>query len=325
MPHPHDRASRRHHTSDGFRNPEAPEREASSLEVATWLAGRLFNGKQNVPPHAVTPIDLGLPPAQLRITWIGHATTVVQTPDLTILTDPHFGMRASPVPFAGPERLARLPLTIADLPTVDAVLISHDHYDHLDRASVEDLERRFSPLFLAPLGCADRLRDWGLANVLDFDWWTYEDLDLGAGLRVHALPAMHFSGRSLTDRNQTLWASWAVSTDAGTVYFGGDSGYGPHFSAIRQTIGTPDIALLPIGAYEPRSIMKPVHVSPDEAIQAAIDLGRPAIVPIHWGTFDLANEPVQAPAPAVVRCAERQSLTEQLHLLRHGESTHIDP
>jgi N-acyl-phosphatidylethanolamine-hydrolysing phospholipase D len=324
MPNQHPRASTRHHTSSGFRNPEADAREASPLEVAQWLAGRVMNGKRNVPPHTQPVTDLTAPATPLRVTWVGHAATIIQTSSLTILTDPHFGPRASPVSFAGPERLTRLPLTVADLPPVDLVVLSHDHYDHLDRGSIEQIEAIHAPLFLAPLGCADRLRDWGVASVQAFDWWEYEDLDLSDGLRVHALPAQHFSGRTLLDRNATLWASWLLETDDISVYFGGDSGYGRHFSDIHDALGPTDVALLPIGAYEPRSIMAPVHMSPEEAVQAAVDLGRPHVVPIHWGTFDLANEPVQAPAPAAMRAAERHGLGNHIHPLRPGESMELE-
>ncbi|PEN13867.1 hypothetical protein CRI94_07350 [Longibacter salinarum] len=326
MPKKHDRASRRHHTRDGFCNPDAPAQPASPLEVARWLSGRVFSHKQNVPPHTVLPTDLSAPPPSIRITWIGHATTLIQVPGLTVLTDPHFGQRASPVPFAGPERLARLPLQIDDLPPVDLVVLSHDHYDHLHRPSIERLlAARHAPTFAAPLGCADRLRNWGVDSVLAFDWWEYDDMDIGSGLRLHALPALHFSGRSLTDRNSTLWASWMLEMDDGSVYFGGDTGYSDHFSTIADALGSPDIAILPIGAYKPRRIMKPVHVNPEEAMQAVIDLGRPDVVPIHWGTFDLASETVQAAAPEAIHWAERFGLTNQLRLLRPGESTTARP
>jgi L-ascorbate metabolism protein UlaG (beta-lactamase superfamily) len=214
-----------------------------------------------------------------------------------------------------------VPLKIRDLPNVDLVIVSHDHYDHLDYRSVMALEDVFSPHFAAPLGCADRLRDWGIASVHEFDWWEYDDLNLQqSDLRLHCLPAIHFSGRTPFDRNTTLWASWMIESNDARIYFGGDTAYGDHFAAIHEAFGPPDAALLPIGAYTPRSIMQAVHVNPQEAVQAALDLGRPAMVPIHWGTFDLAAETIQAPATEVIHYAERAGIIDRLHLLRPGES-----
>ena len=324
MPNAHPRASHSHHVDGGFRNPSAPAREASPVEVAQWLAGQALDGKHNVPPRIYRTPDLTAPTRTTRITWIGHASTLIQFPNASILTDPHFGPRASPISFAGPRRLADVPLKIRDLPDLDLVVLSHDHYDHLDYHSVMTLEEIFSPQFAAPLGCADRLRDWGIQSVHAFDWWEYEDLDLRtSSLRLHCLPAIHFSGRTLFDRNTTLWASWMIESDAARIYFGGDTAYGDHFSAIHDAFGRPDAALLPIGAYTPRAIMQPVHVNPQEAVQAALDLGRPLTIPIHWGTFDLAAETIQAPATEVVYHAERTGLIDRLHLLRLGENVEI--
>lgn len=321
MPQTHSRASRDHHVDGGFRNPNPAVREASPVEVAQWLAGQALGAKQNVPPHAYPVSPFKDVTSGVHITWIGHASTLIRTAGLSILTDPHFGMRASPLSFAGPRRLVRPPLSIEDLPAVDLVVLSHDHYDHLDYDSVMALDERDQPVFAAPLGCATRLRDWGIETVHAFDWWEYDDLDLSrSSLRVHCLPAVHFSGRTPFDRNSTLWASWMLETDTLRIYFGGDTAYGDHFSAIHETFGRPDVALLPIGAYTPRSIMQPVHVNPEEAIRAATDLGRPPMIPIHWGTFDLAAETIQAPATDVIRCAETANFTRELYLLRPGET-----
>lgn len=324
MPNAHPRASRVHHVDGGFRNPSAPAREASPIEVARWLAGQALDNKQNVPPRMYRTPDLALPPDTARVTWLGHASTLIQFPNASVLTDPHFSLRASPISFAGPRRLTRVPLDIRDLPDIDVVILSHDHYDHLDYHSVMALDSAFSPQFAAPLGCADRLQDWGISSVHAFDWWEYDDWDLPASsLRLHCLPAIHFSGRTPFDRNTTLWASWMVESDTARIYFGGDTAYGDHFSAIHEAFGRPDAALLPIGAYTPRAIMQPVHVNPQEAIQATLDLGRPPMIPIHWGTFDLAAETIQAPATEVVHYAEQAGLIDRLHLLRPGENFEI--
>lgn len=322
MPHP-SWSDRRHHVDGGFRNPDAPSRDASPAEVASWLSGRVFSRKTNHPPEVVTPDPSALanPPERLRLTWLGHATVLVQTPEITLLTDPHFGERASPLSFAGPSRLAPVPLAVEALPPIDLVLLSHDHYDHLDRESVLRLDARDVPLFAAPLGCADRLRDWGVSSVQAFDWWEYTDL--AQGPRLHCTPAVHFSGRTPFDRNTTLWAGWMLDAEAVQLFFAGDTAYTSHFQRIREHLGAPDAALLPIGAYLPRRIMRPVHVSPEEAMQAAVDLGRPHVVPIHWGTFDLANEPVQAPPVEARRAARDHGLTDHLHVLHPGASIEL--
>jgi len=318
MPRTHPWATQSHHVDGGYANPEAPARDASAVDMAQWLVGHAIREKRNLPPAVHRTNGIGGRPDGLRITWLGHATTLIQTSGWTALTDPHFGPRASPLSFAGPRRLIDLPLSLDALPPVDVVCLSHDHYDHLDHGTVTHLEERFSPTFVAPLGCAQRLQDWGLRSVIAFDWGEYEDLP--PGLRVHCTPAIHFSGRSLFDRDTTLWCSWWIETDGASMYFGGDTAYGAHFSALRERLGVPDVALLPIGAYEPRSIMRPVHVNPEEAVAAAQDLGSPPIVPIHWGTFDLADEPVQAPAQEVMRQAERRSMQDRIHLLSPGQS-----
>lgn len=319
----HPWSDRRHHVNGGFRNPDAPSRDASPAEVASWLGGRVLSRKTNHPPQVVAPDPdaLSVPPDRLRLTWLGHATVLVQTPEITLLTDPHFGTRASPLSFAGPERLSPVPLAVEHLPPIDLVVLSHDHYDHLDRGSVLDLDVRDVPLFAAPLGCADRLRDWGVSSVQAFDWWEYTDL--AQGPRLHCTPAIHFSGRTPFDRNTTLWAGWMLDAEDARLFFAGDTAYGPHFQHVRERLGTPDAALLPIGAYLPRRIMHPVHVSPEEAMQAAVDLGRPHVVPIHWGTFDLANEPLHAPPAEAQRAAQDRRLADRLHVLRPGETLEV--
>jgi N-acyl-phosphatidylethanolamine-hydrolysing phospholipase D len=236
-------------------------------------------------------------PGMVRTTWLGHSALLLRYPGATVLTDPMFGDRASPIPFMGPRREPPLPISRDALPHVDVVLLSHNHYDHLDRGSVRWLHRRDRPLFITPLGLGARLRRWLTgARIQELDWWGSIDLP-GLDLRVHAAPARHFSSRTPFDRDRTLWASYYLeSLDYGpSVYFGGDSGYAPHFSEIGRRLGRPDLAMIPIGAYEPRWIMKPVHVNPEEAVQAALDVGARLTLGIHWGTFILTDEPMDEP------------------------------
>ncbi len=323
--HSHPWHDRRHHRGGGFRTPWATPHRASLLDLTQWLARYLSRRKHNVPPpvRAIDAARLHVRPRRLRITWLGHATLLIQTPTLTLLTDPIFSERASPLRFVGPRRLPALPLEPAALPPIDAVLLSHNHYDHLDRPSAHLLARRFDPLFAAPLGVARHLHRWGLRRTLTMDWGQHVALGAaGAGLRLHCTPAQHFSGRGLLDRNRTLWAGWYLETESGEtedpvrVFFAGDTAYGPHFAQIRERLGAPHVALLPIGANRPRAVMRPVHMNPPEAARAAADLRAAHVVPTHWGTFDLAAEPVQEP-PARFRRLMREDAGE--HVEAHAD------
>ena len=327
--HVHPWHDTRHHAADGgFQNLNSTARAASFVKAASWFASQALETKDNVPPpiHPIRADALHPPPEALRITWLGHASLLAQWPDRTVLTDPMLSRRASPLSFAGPERLADCPIRVRDLPPIDVVLLSHDHYDHLDRPTVEALRDHSDPLFLTPLGVADHLRRWGLGRAVAADWWQYAEVD---GWRFHCTPAQHFSGRGLFDRNTTLWASWYVEPvshpAAPRFFFGGDSAYANHFAAVREHLGTPDVAALPIGAVQPRWLMGPVHMSPKEAAQAFRDLGARHFIPIHWGTFDLAGEPVQWPAEQIRDHARTSGFTDRLHVLDIGESVEPCP
>ncbi len=317
--HTHPWYHQHHHNGNGFRNIWGPPREESFWKAAGWLVGHAFQQKDNrLPP--VQPIDLSLltlPPERVRITWIGHATTLLQTAAFTLLTDPVFGHRVSPLPFAGPTRQTPPALRLADLPPIDLVLLSHDHYDHLDVQSIRTLVQQHDPLFFVPLGVGRLVRSLGATRVFELDWWQYVDLN---GWRFHCTPAKHFSGRGLTNRDGTLWAGWylaALDTDQ-TLYFAGDSGYADLFTTIRERLGAPEVALLPIGAYRPRWFMEGVHVDPSQAVQAFLDLQAQYFIPIHWGTFDLADEPLQEPPELLLQAATEQNVADRVHLLDIG-------
>jgi L-ascorbate metabolism protein UlaG (beta-lactamase superfamily) len=369
---------RRHHCRGGFQNPEDERaRPLSIWKGLTWSARRFFNGKTHAPPPSQSPdvAELRRRPERLRVTWIGHTTVLVQTPGFTLLTDPIFSRRASPVTFAGPSRLAPPALPLGDLPEIDAVVLSHDHYDHCDRSSLEALYRRHEPTFFVPLGVAAHLRDWGVGPVVELDWWQRATLapgDKAGPLRLTCTPARHFSGRSLFDRNATLWSSWMIEAPATTgpsapggdgipagdgagangassngtsngtsgnatssngtgpnglasggapvrVYFGGDTGDGSHFAEIGERLPPADVALLPIGAFQPRALMEPVHIGPEDAVRALDALGAARAVPTHWGAFDLAEETVQAPAEELRVLIERRGLSERFCMVAPGE------
>ena len=355
---------RRHHCAGGFRNLDDKQGRPLSLwKGLTWSARRIFHDKTHRPPAVRRPDTLALRrrPEHVRATWIGHTTVLVQTPGFTLLTDPIFSDRASPVSFAGPRRLAPPALRVRDLPALDAVLLSHDHYDHCDQASIEALHRRHAPVFFVPLGVAALLRDWGVGPVVELDWWQCATLRPGAAraeagpLRLTCTPARHFSGRSLFDRNATLWASWMIEAPAAAggppraqpsgpngqgganasspsgaaepirIYFGGDTGAGSHFAEIGERLGAPEVALLPIGAFQPRELMAPVHTGPQEALDAFEALGAEHFVPTHWGTFDLAEEAVHDPAERLHRLAAERGLAERVRGPAPGEVLSFTP
>jgi len=237
------------------------------------------------------------------VTWVGHATLLVQMDGLSFLTDPIWSDIASPVAFAGPRRFVPPGVALEDLPPIDFVLISHNHYDHLDLATLEKLAARSSETrFLVPLKNAEVLRERGIQRVEEFDWGQSVQ---HRGVTFHCLPAQHWSQRSLVDRNRSLWASWAVVGPTRRFYFGGDTGYFDGFRVIGETMGPFDLAAIPIGAYQPEAMMREAHLNPEEAVQAAIDVDARQAVGIHFGTFDLADEDLDEP-PRRFRAAGKE-------------------
>lgn len=223
---------------------------------------------------------------QLKITFVNHSTFLIQWNDINILTDPIWSERCSPVSFAGPARMRTPGIRYEDLPTIDMVLLSHNHYDHLDLPTVKKLESDFSPLFITPLGVSRFLAKKGIKNTLELDWWD----ETTNRLKITAVPAQHFSSRGMFDRDKTLWAGYVLEYEDKKVYFAGDSGYGPFFKKIGKKFGPIDVSLIPIGAYLPRWFMSPIHVSPDEAVRIHQDVKSRHSIAMHFGTFPLADE-----------------------------------
>jgi N-acyl-phosphatidylethanolamine-hydrolysing phospholipase D len=253
------------------------------------------------------------------VTWVGHATFLVQLGHVTFLTDPIWSDTASPVPFLGPRRHVDPGIQLEDLPHIDFVVISHNHYDHLDLATLEDLAARDSGThFYVPLGNAELLRGEGITNVTELDWGEHVD---HAAVRVTCLPAQHWSQRRLTDHRRSLWSSWAVTADDRRFYFGGDTGAFEGFAEIGAAIGPFDLAALPIGAYEPTAMMKPFHLNPEEAVDAGRALRARRIVGMHFGTFDLTDEPLGDP-PRRFRAAGVQAgySDQDVWVLKIGET-----
>ena len=262
-------------------------------QILRWrLSGSRARWPRLSPDPAYPPPPTDVAPGTAALTFIGHATFLLQLPGFTILTDPIFSERCSPLSWAGPRRARPPGIPLTRLPHIDLVLVSHNHYDHLDMPSLRRLAGRGTPAAITTLGNEALLREAGFASVHAMDWWESR----AAGIvRVTATPARHFSRRGPLDGNRTLWGGFNLLTDHGQILFAGDSGYGPHWTAIRQRLGPPDLALIPIGACEPRWLMAPVHMNPAEAAQAHGDLQSRQSVGMHFGTFQLTDEPIDEP------------------------------
>ncbi len=284
---------------DGVRyfNPGQPADRRGLLAVLRWRF------REPHAPWVSPPPDPAYPPPPLQVeagmvaaTFVGHSTFLLRFPGVVVLTDPVFSERCSPVAWAGPRRARPPGVALDDLPPVDLVLVSHNHYDHMDLPSLRRLAARGTTRAITSTGNAALLRRAGFARVDELDWW---DSAPAGALRVTATPARHFSRRGPSDANRTLWCGFHLAGVDGGVLFAGDSGAGPHWSAIRERLGPPGLALLPIGAYEPRWLMAPVHMNPAEAAQAHRDLGARQSVGMHFGTFKLTDEPIDAPVQAL--------------------------
>ena len=321
-------ASKPHHTPQGFRN-TAPTPQKTSAEFFRWRRER----RDLVVPPPVADLSPVKPDLRFihanrdafAVTWIGHATALVQLDGVNFLTDPHFSERASPVQILGPKRWQAPGVRVEDLPHIDVVLLSHNHYDHLDAGSVARLRRQRGgpPLFLVPLGLDRWMSGAGVKRVRKMDWWDRTEVN---GATVTFVPSQHWSRRTLADTNTTLWGGYVVQADSQSFYFAGDTGYGPDFKEIGARFGGFDLSLLPIGAYEPRWFMKAAHVNPEEAVRIHREVRSRRTVAIHWGTFSLTDEPLDRPLDdlAAARARHRLALGEFV-TLRHGETLKLHP
>jgi len=295
-----------------------------------WQWHRIRHGVPVTPDAAQFPLampDIARPHAprgECRITWLGQSGFLIQLGEANLLLDPVLSRRASPFASFGPARISAAPLRVADLPAIDAVVLSHDHYDHLDARTIRELIARFGAelRFFTPLGYAPWFGAHGAHNVVERDWWQSASM---AELRLTCLPAQHWTRRGFAVARR-LWGSWLIQSPEHSVYFCGDSGYCPVFREIRARVGAPEIALLPIGAYEPRWFMKPAHMNPEEAVQTFLDLGAGEFVAMHWGTFRLTDEPMLEP-PTRTRAAWQSARLpeDRLHIPRHGQTLVFGP
>jgi N-acyl-phosphatidylethanolamine-hydrolysing phospholipase D len=317
-----------HHTSKGFQNLSV----SSARGFGGLLRWQLGLGPHETPPVSpeesskfkaeIVPASISAlkqaDPEKIVITWIGHSTFLIQTQGLNILTDPVFSERCSPVSFFGVKRVVPPGLRLEELPPIHIVLISHNHYDHLDGPTIERLGG--SPTYLVPLGLSKWFKKRGIRNVKEFDWWQSFAFE---GLEFHAVPAQHFSGRTPFDRNRTLWSGWVIQSNPGKIFFAGDTGYSPVFKEIGDRLGPMKVSLIPIGAYRPRWFMSPVHVNPPEAIQILKESRSDQAIASHWGTFKLSDEPLGEPPLYLKKSLEESGLDEEKFILMKIGETRI--
>lgn len=324
-----------HHAPNGFRNPW-PESEPHGLrDLLRWTRQRRTQALARTPPRGSFPTatpTISHPRAansDFTATWIGHSTVLLQVGDLNVLTDPVFSQRAFPVQWMGPRRVMDPALPVDRLPPLDVVLLSHAHYDHLDKPAVKRIARAHPrATWIVPLGVAAYIRGWGAREIVELDWW--QETVVGA-LRVTATPARHFSARRLGDRNKALWCGFALATAERRAYFAGDTAYHPQFGEIAARSGPFDFVMIPIGAYNPRWFMERVHVDPEEAVRIYEDLTSahvgaplPLMLGIHWGTFRLTDEPMDEPPRRTMERWRAVGLNEdRLWIARFGETRSV--
>ena len=303
-----------------FHNLEGPERRGF-VDFLRWtFTGRPGDWNQWTNSQPGAPPPRRVDGDKLRITFINHATVLIQTGGLNILTDPIWSDRASPFTWAGPKRHRPPGLRFEDLPHIDVVLLSHNHYDHLDIASLIRLKKEHEPRFVAGLGNRALLQSHKIIDALELDWW--DEADLSDQVRVTCVPAQHFSGRSLSDLDCTLWCGFVIQACKGNIYFAGDTATGGHFKQIKERFGEFRLALLPIGAYLPGWFMHPVHLSPAEAVNVHCLLQPDVSVAIHFGTFALGDDGEAEPVREL-----REALGDQISnfwVLEHGEGRYVD-
>jgi L-ascorbate metabolism protein UlaG (beta-lactamase superfamily) len=291
--------------------------------LAELLRWQLGGGRANWPETFPNPFQ-DRPPARvdgLRVALVGHATLLIQVAGLNILADPVYAERASPLSFAGPRRVNPPGVAFDDLLPIDAVLLTHNHYDHLDVEAVSRLWRRDRPRILAPLGNDAIIRGHDAAVAVETRDWG-QSVPLSPRIAAHLEPCLHWSARGLNDRRMALWCAFLLTTPAGPIYHVGDTGYGDGgmFRAVLDRFGPPRLALLPIGAYEPRWFMQPQHMNPTEAVRAMADCGAVQALGHHWGTFRLTNEGVEEPTQALAAALEAAEVPpERFRALRPGE------
>jgi len=308
-------------SGEGFRNlhpvmPGLRDPAAAMPTVTEFMCG----GERRVPAAplpALNPLEAWRRKSQsgLRVTWLGHSTALIEIEGVRVLTDPVWGPRASPLSLAGPKRFQPVPVTLREMPPVDIVIVSHDHYDHLDYPTIRALAKTGIP-FVTSLGVGAHLEAWGVQpeRITELDWWESLDLPKG-GVRITAAPSQHFSGRTFGQRNATLWSSFVVRSSNHSVFFSGDTGLTDEYAVIRERLGPFDLVMLEVGAWHPA--WGDMHLGPENALKAHAFLGGCAFLPVHWGTFSLAMHAWDQPAEVLYEQAPKSGT--RLLMPRLGE------
>ena len=313
-----------HHTLQGFRNTEPDSRAKGDLKK--WRKMRKQQGVPHPPAGGYVAFSqrwmapLSLDGNDDRLWWLGHASLMLRVDRRYLLIDPVFSHRASPLAFIGPQRKTPAPLMVGNLPHLDAVLISHNHYDHLDKPTIRQIIAAFPAVtFFVPAGLDRWFLRLGARNVVSLDWWQQRRF---AGVEIHAVPARHWSRRSLFDKNRSLWCGWVISHSGFSFWFSGDSGFTRSLLEIPQRLGPFTHAALPVGAFAPEWFMKNHHMSPAEAVMLFEAAGQPQTVPIHWGVFELGDEGLDIPPQALSEAMNHypQSIADRFSAWKIGES-----
>jgi N-acyl-phosphatidylethanolamine-hydrolysing phospholipase D len=320
-------ASKKHHRPDGFNNNYIDNWRPDQPSFFAWQRARWANG---LPPQDASRVPVAQPDLaylktnrkDVTVTWIGHSTALWQLDGLNILTDPHFTERTSPVAFAGPKREVALPVELAALPRIDVVLISHNHYDHLDQRTVHMLNQQVGgpPLFIVPLGVDLWLKDQGISRVQRMDWWESMRVSAATGeVTIHFVPSQHWSSRSPWDRNATLWGGFVAQAKVNdapfSMFFAGDTGYSKDFTDIGMRFGGFDFSQIAVGCYSPRWFMQDQHINEEEAVKIHLDVRSKLSMGVHWGTFRLCDEAIEAPITELPKARKKLGVADEAFVL----------
>ncbi len=308
-----------HFNGKRFFNPTHPKGHTLGDLFRFFVSYRPKRWPKEVKNDISLDLHSNLSDNEVAITFVNHATLLIQVNGANILTDPVWSERASPVSFAGPKRARKPAIKIDELPKIDFVLVSHNHYDHMDLATLNLLNERFSPTFLVALGDRKKLERLGAKHIVEMDWW--QQFEASSELKFIFTPTQHFSGRTPFTFSKSLWGAFVIKSKGHLIYFGGDAAYSTYFTETTKRLGEMDLSLIPIGAYEPRWFMKSVHMNPEEAVQAHLDLKSKRSIGIHFGTFQLTEEKIDQPVIDLKIAMKLRSLNnEDFNTLNEGQT-----
>lgn len=313
-----------HFDGERFHNPGTSGNK-SMLQVLKWkMTSTVTPWPATLENTSKPDVANQLKEGEISTTFINHASHLIQLKGVNIITDPVFSERASPFTWIGPKRVRRPGIELKDLPKIDVVLISHNHYDHMDEESIRELSKKFDPTFIVPLGNERLIKEMGAQKIIELDWWQSVELPEKNALTL--VPAQHWSRRTMFDTNKALWGGFVVkAADQRQIYFAGDTGYGSLFKDIKNKMGAMDFTILPIGAYEPRWFMKEQHMNPEEAVQAHLDLESKFTLGTHFGTFQLTDEGIDEPVKALAEALKKMQVDAARFVAPNVGETHFMP